>query len=60
MQILMIMILIKIDTVDVNVTNDSGDVETITLTETEAYSGIFSGSLPTVVQMTLMYLRMVI
>ena len=27
------------ETVDVNVTNDSGDVETITLTETEAYSG---------------------
>jgi len=34
--------------VDVNVTNDSGDVETITLMETEAYTGVFSGTLSTV------------
>ena len=38
---------LTIEFVDVNVTNDSGDVETITLEETESFTGVFSGSLPT-------------
>ena len=38
-----------IQDVEVNVTNDSGDVETITLTETASFTGVFSATLPTVV-----------